>query len=386
MELGIEPTDRRRKRNIQVVFMVFMGLLLFFTLFSNTIQSLTLPKVRTEKPTKGNLLFTIEGGGILQPLAEVKLSNTSGLKVEQILVKEGQRVKKGQKLIIYESITAEQELKDELTNLEKQKVDQQNRQDQYIQSALEEDEFKIRNARRDIEKGKLDILAQENKISGLKNRLTSEKQLLSPFDGLISKLNAVEGLTSMGEPDVIVSNSSQGYRLDIIVDSAHLSSLGISAGEKIEVEVDMNHGQEARTLSGSIEEVANSESRTDSSSSNESGQSQTIAQKALKIKIVDPELKGGEQAWIKFERQSIQQGLLLSNEAIHEDREGLFVYKVDEQRGALGNVFVAQKVRIHSSEKNEKETMIQSDILYEEDSIILESSEPLEDGNRVRLQ
>ncbi len=29
---------------------------------------------------------------------------------------------------------------------------------------------------------------------------------------------------------------------------------------------------------------------------------------------------------------------------------------------------------------------LQSDILYEEDSIILESSEPLEDGNRVRLQ
>lgn len=64
----------------------------------------------------------------------------------------------------------------------------------------------------------------------------------------------------------------------------------------------------------------------------------------------------------------------------------MFVYKIDEQRGALGNVFVATKVRIHSSETNDKETMIQSDILYEEDLIILESSEPLQDGNRVRLQ
>ncbi|WP_440962280.1 efflux RND transporter periplasmic adaptor subunit [Paenibacillus nitricinens] len=386
MELGIEPTDRRRKRNIQVVFMVFMGLLLFFTVFSNTIQSLTLPKVRTEKPTKGNLLLTIEASGILHPLAEAKLSNTTGLKVQQILVKEGQRVEKGQKLIIYESKTAEQELKDEITNLEKLKIDQQNRQDQYIQSALEEDEFKIRNARRDIEKGKLDILAQENKISGLKNRLTSEKQLFSPFDGLISKLNAVEGLTSLGEPEVIVSNSSQGYRLDIIMDSAHLSSLGISTGEKVEVDVDMSHGQEAQTISGSIEEIVNSESRIDSSSSNDSGKTQTIPQKALRIKVVDLELKGGEQARVKFEKRSLQEGLLLSKEAIHEDREGLFVYKVDEQRGALGNVFVAKKVRIHSSEKNEKETMIQSDVLYVEDSIILESSEPLEDGNRVRLQ
>ncbi|MEK3982698.1 efflux RND transporter periplasmic adaptor subunit [Paenibacillus sp. FSL K6-3166] len=386
MELGIEPTDRRRKRNIQVVFMVFMGLLLFFTVFSNTIQSLTLPKVRTEKPSKGNLLLTIEASGILHPLAEAKLSNTTGLKVQQILVKEGQRVEKGQKLIIYESKTAEQELKDEITNLEKLKIDQQNRQDQYIQSALEEDEFKIRNARRDIEKGKLDILAQENKISGLKNRLTSEKQLFSPFDGLISKLNAVEGLISLGEPEVIVSNSSQGYRLDIIMDSAHLSSLGISTGEKVEVDVDMSHGQEAQTISGSIEEIVNSESRIDSSSSNDSGKTQTIPQKALRIKVVDLELKGGEQARVKFEKRSLQEGLLLSKEAIHEDREGLFVYKVDEQRGALGNVFVAKKVRIHSSEKNEKETMIQSDVLYVEDSIILESSEPLEDGNRVRLQ
>lgn len=55
MELEKEPADRRRKRSIQVVFIVFMGLLLFFTLFSNTLQSLTLPKVRTEKAANGSL-------------------------------------------------------------------------------------------------------------------------------------------------------------------------------------------------------------------------------------------------------------------------------------------------------------------------------------------
>lgn len=53
----------------------------------------------------------------------------------------------------------------------------------------------------------------------------------------------------------------------------------------------------------------------------------------MRIKVVDLELKGGEQARVKFEKRSLQEGLLLSKEAIHEDREGLFVYKVDEQRG-----------------------------------------------------
>lgn len=53
--VGKRTADRRRKRSIQVVFIVFMGLLLFFTLFSNTLQSLTLPKVRTEKAANGSL-------------------------------------------------------------------------------------------------------------------------------------------------------------------------------------------------------------------------------------------------------------------------------------------------------------------------------------------
>ncbi|WP_314592090.1 biotin/lipoyl-binding protein [Paenibacillus terrigena] len=59
---------------------------------------------------------------MLQPMLEAKLSNTAGWKVEKILVKEGDRVKKGQKLILYDSKTAERELKDEVTVLNKQKI------------------------------------------------------------------------------------------------------------------------------------------------------------------------------------------------------------------------------------------------------------------------
>ncbi|KOY15290.1 efflux RND transporter periplasmic adaptor subunit [Paenibacillus xylanivorans] len=388
MELEKVAADRRRKRIIQIVFIIFMGLLIFFTLFSNTLQSLTLPKVRTEKPAAGSLVFTIEGSGILQPLAEAKLSNAAGWKVQKILVKEGDRVKKGQKLIIYDSKSAERELEDEITNLEKQQIEQQNIQDQFIQSSMEGDELKIRNARRTIETGKLNLRTQERKINEMRDKLTSQQDMTAPFDGIIAKLNAVEGLTSAGEPDVLVSNSSLGYRFDISADSKVLSSLGISIGEKIEVEVEVNTVQEqqARMIEGTIEEVANEQPRIESSSSEEGGQTITIPQKVLRIKVVNSELKGGEQARIKIEKRSKQEGLLISNVAIHEERDGMFVYKIEEQRGALGNVFVVRKVLIHTSETNDKETMIQSDSLYEEELIILESSEPLQDGNRIRME
>lgn len=386
MELVHDPGDRRRKRIIQTVFIFFMAVVIFFTLFSNTLQSLTLPKVRTEKAAEGSLLFTIEGSGMLQPLAEARLSNPAGWKVVNILVKEGDRVKKGQKLIRYDSLIAARELEDEITNMDKQKIELQTAQDQYIQSTKEGDELKIRNAGRDIETRKLDLGTQERKINALRDLLTSQQEIIAPFDGMINKLNAVEGLASVGEPDVVISNSNLGYRLNISADSALLSSLSISVGEKIEVEVRAVQEQQTRTIEGTIDEVVDAQPRTASSSSKNTDQTVMMPQKVLRIKIVDSDLKGGEQAEIKLEKRSKQKGLVISSDAIHQDVDGLFIYKIEDQRGAVGNVYMSRKVRIQTSEANGKEIMVQADSLYRDDLIILESSEPLQDGNRVRLQ
>lgn len=389
MELEQERGDRRRTRIIQVVFIVFMGVLLFFTLFSNTLQALTLPKVRTEKATNGSLLFTIESSGILQPYADMSLSNLADWKVMKVLVKEGDRVKKGQQLIIYDSTTAERELADQLAYLEKQKIELQNVQDQFIQLNAEGDEFKIRSARRNIDTLKLDLGVQERKISELRDRLTNQREMVAPFDGIIHKLNAMEGGTSGGEPDALISNSSLGYRLDISADAALLSSLGISIGDKLEVKVhtaaDTEQAQQIRMIDGTIDEIIPAGPLV-GSSSGESGLPPTIPQKTLRLRLADPELKGGEKAEVKWEKRSQQEGLVLSNEAIHEDSEGTFVYKIDEMRGPLGNSYAARKVRIQSSEASGKRTRIRADNLYVDDLIIMESSEPLQDGNRVRLQ
>lgn len=385
MELNTGASEQRRKRIILVVFISFMGLLLLFTLFSNTLQSLTLPKVTTEQPKMGDIPLVIEGSGILQPIAEAKLSGSTERKTQQIFVKEGDRVKKGQKLITYDSQSTKQEIELEVTNLDKQKIEQQNLQDQFIQSSLEEDELKLRSAQREIEKGKLDIAAQERKINEMREKLTKDQVLTAPFDGIITKLNAVEGLASAGEPDIIVSNSGQGYKFEVNADAKRMSRLGISIGERIKVEVDTDQEQQTNSMDGIIEEIINAEPLIEGASDEGAGMV-TLPQKILRIKLLDAELKGGEQARIKIEKSSLDQGLLVSNEAIHQDREGTYVFVVEEQPGALGNVFVVRKVKIESSEKNDKETMIQTDIIYAEDKIILNSSEPLQDGDRIRLE
>ncbi|WP_342773676.1 efflux RND transporter periplasmic adaptor subunit [Paenibacillus anaericanus] len=384
MEIDLRevPKDRGRKRKIQIIFSISIILLVFFTLFSNTFQSLTFPKVRTENAVYGSLVHTLEGNGILQPIAEAKLVNSDHWKVATILVKEGDHVKKGQKLITYDSKSAERELQDEITHLEKQKIELQNIQDRFITSTTEGDEMGIRTAKRDIETYKLDLGVQERKINVLRDRLDSQKEISAPFDGVITKLNAIEGMVSAGEPDVLVSNSSLGYRLDIFADSTLLSSLGISIGEKIDVEVATAQEQQTLMIVGTVEEMVNEQPRTNE----EAGKTITITQKVLRIKVVNSQLIGGEQARIKLEKRSSKEGFVISNVAIHEERDGMFVYKVEEQKGALENVFLVRKVQIHYSETMDKETMIQSDNIYDDDLIILESSEPLQDGNRIRME
>lgn len=381
-ELHEELGQRRRKRNIQIVFGLFIGLLLFFTIFSNTLQSLALPKVRTEQPTIGRMEHKLDGSGILQPLAEAKLTNPAGWKVIAIAVKEGDIVKKGQTLVAYDSKTAERELQDELARLEKQKIELQNAQDQYIASATEGDAVKSRSAGRDIETRKIDLGVQERKINELRDRLASHKQIAAPFDGIVTKLNAVEGQASTGAPDVVLTNNSRGYRLEILVDTSLLSSLGIAAEEKLQVEVRIPPDQQPKIIDGTVYEIADAEPRMDSSS----GKQAAIAQKVVRAKIVDPDLKGGEQAFVKLAKPSRQEGRIISNEAIHQDREGKFVYKIEEQKGALGNVFIVRKARVQAVESNGKETMIESSSVQVHHLIILESSEPLQDGNRVRLE
>lgn len=388
MEIGLkeEPKDHRRKRNIQIVFGVFMGLLVLFTLFSNTLQSLTLPKVRTETAVIGSLVYTIEGSGVLRPLVEAKLSNPAGWKVKTILVKEGERVKKGQKLITYDSRSAERELQDEITKLEKQKIDLRNIQDRFILATTEGDETKARSASRDLESSQLDLAMQERKINELRERLADQKEITAPFDGVITKVNAATGMKSTGESDVLVSNNSRGYRFEFLADASRLSSLEITIGKKVEVEVQAVSDGQNLIIEGIVDEMADAESRRENSSDRDANKNVSIPQKVLRVKVVGSELKGGEQALVKLAKRSQQEGILISNEAIHQDREGKFIYKIEEQKGALGNVFVARKVRIYSSETNDKETMIPSNNVYENESIILESSEPLQDGNRVRLQ
>ena len=298
-------------------------------------------------------------------------------------VKAGDRVKKGQPLVTYDSASAERELEDERSIAEKQNIELQNAQDQFILTSAGGDALEIRKAKRAIETLKLDQGAQQRKIVDLTGKLAAEREIRAPFDGTVTEVNAVEGLAAAGEPDIRIANVSLGYRLTVTADRALIANLGLTVGKRLDVEVHTDQGQRTRVVAGTIDEMTEAPPRA---AGDETANASPIPQQAIELKLADDGLRGGEEAKLALEQPSPQTGLLVSNAAIHRDGTGAFVYVVEEQRGALGNVFAARQVRIRSEQTNDDQTMIQSDLLSEDERIVLESSEPLQDGNRVRLQ
>ncbi|MBH5316371.1 biotin/lipoyl-binding protein [Paenibacillus sp. GSMTC-2017] len=386
MELSKEQVDRKRKKWISTVLLLLIGLLLFFTLFSNTLQSVTLPKVNAELAASGGIAYKLEGSGILQPVNQAELPNPAGWKVRQVLVKEGDVVKKGQNLILYDSTSAERELENEIAQLTKLTIALEDVQDQLKLSIVEGGESATGKAERELTTRNIDISVQQRKIDGLREQLNRQRELAAPFDGIVMDLNAVEGLASTSQPDIVISNSDLGYWLDIDADRSLIDSLGLAVKQSVELKVLAEGEQPARPMEGTIHDITDAGSQIAGLPEGGAAAPAVNLQKKLRIHVDDATLKGGEQVSVKLERTSSGKGWLVPNEAIHRVGEKRFLFKVEKQRGALGNEFVARKVTIEASESTDRETMIPADRLYEGDLIIMESSEPLQDGNRIRLQ
>lgn len=380
MELEVnERSEAGKKKKIRVIAGIFFGILLLFTFFSNTLLSLTLPKVLLATPSGGSINHIIAGSGMLIPLESAELKSDIGWKVKTVHVKNGDSIVKGQALITFDSKAAELQILDEQMTLKQQKMQLEGLFDSYVGASKNGDPMLIKAARRGVDIQKLQIEAQERSIETLQDALQSNRQMLTPFSGIVTKINAMEGVPS---PTINLSNASKGFRLSVAL-YANLVSL-LSIGEAIEVTVKGHKvEEEAKTVNGVITEIQGAQSEEPAALAKES--SGTLTQK-VSITVQDAELKGGESASIELFKSipTDEDTVLVAKAAIHEDPSGKYVLLVTERKGTLGNGFYVRKSNIKIVDSNESIVAVQGGI-YPGDQVIIESSEPLQQGDRVRL-
>lgn len=373
----VEHSQMNRKKKVRWAAAFFFGLLLLVTFFSNTIQQITLPKVKTDTASFQELTFTIEGEGTLLHRNVVPVYDPSGWNVKQIDVEVGDSVEKGQVLVKLDDSTARNTLLDEKSRLKQQQLRLEQMQENYKLTIQSGDEPTLRNARIDMENLKLDIEIQERKIRTLQEKNDSQVTLVSPVDGVVTEVNATLGTASNpGQPAVQIADLSQGLMWAVTVDSELASHLEI--GEEVRLYVNGNPGQTVQATLDKIEDAGERNPEAGGSAAND-----PVSGKKLTFTVNQSDLKGGERVGIQWEKKSGRAELTIPKDVVHTDNQGKYLYVVDEKKGPLGNQFTIQKRYVTLGKADATKQVVLNGLMGEE-RIVAESSEPLNEGDQVR--
>ncbi|MBG9735371.1 efflux RND transporter periplasmic adaptor subunit [Paenibacillus alvei] len=368
-----------QKRNIRLVFGLFIGLLIGFTLFSNTLATMSLPKVVLAMPSRGQLVHTFTGSGKVKWKAETALSNNSGWRVEKVLVKEGELVQKGQTLVIYNKEAAEQQIFDEQASLKKLKLSQEELKRNFIEASQKADEQAIAAAKNALGISEVDLEVQERRIQKLQHDLKANGMLVAPFDGVVTKVGATEGQLSGGaSSDVVISNGSLGFEFEFLAPATMAAPLEVGESVKVRVE-----GSQTLQVEGRIEHIQNAVSSYQTGAPDGKITNADVSMKLVRITLKNQDIKGGEKAQVELTKVT-DDVLLVPNKAIRDDGGEKYVFGIEEKNGPLGNAFYIRKQLVTVIDSNESVSAV-TEGLFEDGKIVTESSEPLQAGDKIRL-
>ncbi|ULO06055.1 efflux RND transporter periplasmic adaptor subunit [Paenibacillus sp. 19GGS1-52] len=188
---------------IGVVAVVTAGLLVYTFLPDKNSQAAEVP-VNTATVTKGDIVVSVSGAGAVTATETSKVKTKDSGKVAEVLVEQGDVVKKGQTLITFEGDDLSDNLTQEKTSLQSLQSDLEDKQESYkklAQAGASEDD--LSTAKRSIEKAKTDITTQIEKIASVEEDMVPPDALTAPIDGTITVVNIASGEQAMDGSELI---------------------------------------------------------------------------------------------------------------------------------------------------------------------------------------
>lgn len=350
---------------LRLAIALFFAALLLLTFLSNTIQGLSFPKVAVERPEMGALEKNVSGEGFLEPSQTVKLYSEGDWKVEHIAKKKGDRVRKGETIMSFDTESTQRSLEDERTRREQQLLQLEKIEEEMKIALRDGDPSVSDNLMRELESLRLEMELQQRKIEDLEKKLRNGTRLTAPVDGVLTSLNAAEGAAvGPGQPVAELADDASGYSFGFTADRDNASTLRI--GDEVKVWIE---DTPERSVQGVISEI-------------EDG-SEDGSLKSITVEMTDRGLEPGMRASVSISRMSESMGAQIPKSAVHGDNNGDYVFTVSEADGPLGTAYYVDKTYITIKDENE-ETVI-AEGLMPTDRVVTETSEPIDDGDRVRF-
>ncbi|MEK4473202.1 efflux RND transporter periplasmic adaptor subunit [Paenibacillus sp. FSL R7-0048] len=235
-----------------VVVVATAGMLVYTLLPDKNSQAAEVP-VNTATVTKGDIVVSVSGAGSVIATETGKVKTKDSGTAAEVLVKEGDLVKKGQTLITFEGNDLSDNLKQEQTSLASLETDLEDKQEQYKKLAVAgaaEDE--LGNAKRSIEKAKTDISAQQEKIASVQEDMLPPDPLTAPIDGTVTTVNIASGEKAMDGSELI--DITDYANLSVVVQVDELDIPTVKLGMPATISLDALPDTEFK---GTVTKIAN---------------------------------------------------------------------------------------------------------------------------------
>ena len=107
----------------------------------------------------------------------------------------------------------------------------------------------------------------------------------------------------------------------------------------------------------------------------------------VKVTVYVPKktLSLGEQASMEISKFSKEYSITVPITAVHTENDKNFVYVMKKEKGTLGDMYVARKVRVTIEEKNETTASLSTDSLMEDVEVFIDTNGMISSGEKVRL-
>lgn len=194
-------TPEKRKDIIKNILIVFLIILLILTFFSNTIMNYSLPEIASESSVSGSLTEKLNASGIVESNQSYEVKAKSNVTIDEIKVKTGKEVKKGD--VLFTVNTEENtELKEAETLLKSLELEYQKMLLTLPKSYSSENQA-IKNAQEDLN----NLIAKRDEAISNQAENDSKKneynQAKSELAGISSELSDVQMyITSLNIDDI----------------------------------------------------------------------------------------------------------------------------------------------------------------------------------------
>jgi HlyD family secretion protein len=259
----------------------------------------------TTRVTKGELLVSVSGTGNIEPFSKQTVKSTVNGTMKEVLVKEGDVVKKGDVLVRFEGTESTSQIRSKTLSIQKAEIDLKQLQENYKTAEENNRDSLLIN----IQKQQLDIEIAREELAQLQEEEGAD-EVIAPIDGTILSLTAEVGVNVNTNAEIAQIADYEQLKIIVPVDELDISKVVLGQTSTILVEA-----FEDETFTGVVTAIAK-----------EGKASNGVASFDVTVQIDEPRnIKSGMSAEASILVEQKSDILMLPIDAVQSARNSYYV-------------------------------------------------------------